>query len=65
MEVIFKEYGVNMKSIFFEVYDGVFEGCICLLVYDMEYFEKLMSKFELVEGVKWVECWDEVEENKG
>lgn len=63
-EVISKEHGINMKSITFEAHDGVFEGRIKLLVYDTEHLEKLMSKFELVEGVKRVERWDEVEESK-
>jgi GTP pyrophosphokinase len=57
-EVISNELNVNMKSIFFEASDGVFEGRIRLLVYDTEQLDLLMRKFELVEGVKRVERWD-------
>lgn len=57
-EVISNEHNVNMKSIFFEAHDGLFEGKIRLLVYDTEHLEQLMRKFELVEGVKRVERWD-------
>jgi len=61
-EVISNEHNVNMKSISFEANDGLFEGKIRLLVYDTEHLEKLMRKFELVEGVKRVERWDMMEE---
>ena len=61
-EVISNEHNVNMKSISFEANDGLFEGKIRLLVYDTEHLEKLMRKFELVEGVKRVERWDMLEE---
>jgi hypothetical protein len=33
----------------------VFEGIIEVLVYDKEHLEQLISKFELVDGVKSVE----------
>jgi guanosine-3',5'-bis(diphosphate) 3'-pyrophosphohydrolase len=56
-EVISNELNVNMKSIFFEANDGVFEGKIKVLVYDTEHLDTLMRKFELVEGVKRVERW--------
>ena len=56
-EVISKELNVNMKSIFFEANDGLFEGKIKVLVYDTEHLDTLMRKFELVEGVKRVERW--------
>jgi GTP diphosphokinase / guanosine-3',5'-bis(diphosphate) 3'-diphosphatase len=61
-EVIYKEHGVNMKSISFEAHDGLFEGKIRLLVLDTDHLDKLMRKFELVEGVKRVERWDMMEE---
>ena len=61
-EVISNEHNVNMKSISFEANDGLFEGKIRLLVYDTEHLEKLMRKFELVEGVKRVERWDMLED---
>lgn len=56
-EVISNELNVNMKSIFFEANDGLFEGKIKVLVYDTEHLDTLMRKFELVEGVKRVERW--------
>ena len=63
-EVISNELNVNMKSISFEAHDGLFEGKIRVLVYDTEHLDTLMRKFELVEGVKRVERWDTVEDNK-
>lgn len=54
-DIISKQQKVNMKSISFKAHDGVFEGIIQVLVYDKEHLEQLISKFELVEGVKSVE----------
>jgi len=54
-DIISKQQRVNMKSISFKAHDGVFEGVIQVLVYDKEHLEQLISKFELVEGVKSVE----------
>jgi GTP pyrophosphokinase len=60
-EIISKEYNVNMKSISFETEDGIFEGKINVLVYDLDHLEKLMHKFEQVEGVQRVARWDKKE----
>ena len=54
-DIISKQQRVNMKSISFKANDGMFEGVIQVLVYDKEHLEQLISKFELVEGVKSVE----------
>lgn len=54
-DIISKQQRVNMKSISFKAHDGMFEGIIQVLVYDKEHLEQLISKFELVEGVKTVE----------
>ena len=54
-DIISKQQRVNMKSISFKAHDGIFEGVIQVLVYDKEHLEQLISKFELVEGVKSVE----------
>jgi GTP diphosphokinase / guanosine-3',5'-bis(diphosphate) 3'-diphosphatase len=54
-DIISKQQKVNMKSISFKAEDGMFEGIIQVLVYDKEHLEQLISKFELVEGVKYVE----------
>ena len=61
-EIISKEYNVNMKSISFETEDGIFEGKINVLVYDLDHLEKLMHKFEQVEGVQRVTRWDKKED---
>ena len=61
-EIISKEYNVNMKSISFETEDGIFEGKINVLVYDLNHLEKLMHKFEQVEGVQRVARWDKKED---
>jgi GTP diphosphokinase / guanosine-3',5'-bis(diphosphate) 3'-diphosphatase len=62
-EIISNQHNVNMKSIWFETDDGVFEGRIKVLVYDTEHLEQLMEKFEQVEGVKRVERWDTDEDH--
>ncbi|MCH2235228.1 MAG: RelA/SpoT family protein [Crocinitomicaceae bacterium] len=53
--IISKEHNINMKSISFESDDGVFEGKITLFVYDTEHLDKLILKFEQIDGVKSVE----------
>jgi GTP pyrophosphokinase len=53
-EIISKQQRVNMKSISFNTTGEVFEGIIEVLVYDKEHLEQLISKFELVDGVKSV-----------
>jgi guanosine-3',5'-bis(diphosphate) 3'-pyrophosphohydrolase len=61
-EIISKQHHVNMKSISFESFDGIFEGRLKVLVYDTEHLEQLMRKFEEVEGVQRVIRWDSEEE---
>lgn len=61
-EIISHQNNVNMKSIFFEANDGIFEGRIKVLVYDKDHLEQLTNQFELIEGVKRVERWDSQEE---
>ncbi|MCE2712435.1 MAG: RelA/SpoT family protein [Cryomorphaceae bacterium] len=63
-EIISKQHNVNMKSISFDSFDGIFEGRMKVLVYDTEHLEQLMRKFEEVEGVQRVERWDSEEENQ-
>ena len=53
--IISLEHNVNMKSISFESNDGIFEGKIMLYVYDTEHLDKLITKFEQIEGVKSVD----------
>jgi GTP pyrophosphokinase len=57
-EIISKENKVNMKSIHFETNDGVFEGHVRVMVYDTEHLERLMGKFQEIEGVQRVTRWD-------
>jgi len=61
-EIISNQHNVNMKSIFFEANDGIFEGKIRVLVYDKEHLQQLSDQFELIEGVKRVERWDTQED---
>jgi guanosine-3',5'-bis(diphosphate) 3'-pyrophosphohydrolase len=53
--IISHEHNVNMKAISFKSHDGIFEGDIQLYVYDTEHLDKLMVKFEQIEGVMNVE----------
>jgi GTP pyrophosphokinase len=57
-EIISKENKVNMKSIHFETNDGVFEGHIRVMVFDTEHLERLMGKFQEIDGVQRVTRWD-------
>ncbi|MFD1553928.1 RelA/SpoT family protein [Putridiphycobacter roseus] len=52
--IISLELNVNMKSISFESNDGIFEGNIMLYVFDTEHLDKLITKFEQIEGVRSV-----------
>ncbi|MFK8044516.1 MAG: bifunctional (p)ppGpp synthetase/guanosine-3',5'-bis(diphosphate) 3'-pyrophosphohydrolase [Crocinitomicaceae bacterium] len=53
-QIVSLEHNVNMKSISFESEDGIFEGKIMLFVYDTEHLDRLIVKFEEIEGVKSV-----------
>lgn len=61
-EIISRENKVNMKSIHFETNDGVFEGHIRVMVYDTEHLERLMGKFQEIDGVQRVSRWDTEED---
>lgn len=65
-EIISFQHNVNMKSISFESLDGLFEGRIEVYVMDRYHLDELIEKFEILEGVKRVERWDdkEIEENE-
>jgi len=60
-EIISNQQHVDMRFISFETIDGLFEGRIKVLLYDIQHLEQLMRKFEQVEGVKRVERWDTAE----
>ena len=49
--IISHEHNVNMKAISFVSNDGIFEGEIQMYVYDTQHLDKLMIKFEQIEGV--------------
>ncbi len=53
--IISHEHNINMKSISFNSHDGIFDGKIELFVYDTEHLEKLITRFEQIEGVQSVE----------
>lgn len=65
-EIISFQHNVNMKTISFESQDGIFEGRIQVYVMDRYHLDELIEKFEILEGVKRVERWDdkEIEENE-
>lgn len=58
-EIISFQHNVNMRSISFESKDGIFEGKIQVYVLDKLHLDELISKFELLEGIKRVERWDD------
>jgi GTP diphosphokinase / guanosine-3',5'-bis(diphosphate) 3'-diphosphatase len=61
-EIISFQHNVNMKSISFDSQDGLFEGKIQVFVFDKQHLEELIDKFILLEGVKRVERWDEIQD---
>ena len=61
-EIVSFQHNVNMKSISFESKDGMFEGKIQVYVFDKIHLDELIEKFEILEGVKRVERWDEADE---
>lgn len=58
-EIISNQLNVNMQSIYFRAKDGLFEGEIEVLVYDKEHLDELVTKFQLIEGVKRIERVEE------
>ncbi|MGV6861540.1 MAG: RelA/SpoT family protein [Putridiphycobacter sp.] len=53
--IISHEHSINMKAISFNSHDGIFDGKIELYVYNTEHLDKLMTRFEQIEGVQSVE----------
>jgi GTP pyrophosphokinase len=60
-QIISFQHNVNMKSISFDSQDGLFEGKIQVFVFDKQHLDELIDKFILLEGIKRVERWDEVD----
>lgn len=60
-EIVSFQHNVNMRSISFESKDGMFEGKIQVYVMDRYHLEELIEKFELLEGIKRVERWDDID----
>ena len=58
-EIVSFQHNVNMRSLSFESKDGMFEGRIQVYVLDRYHLDELIEKFELLEGIKRVERWDE------
>lgn len=58
-EIISTQLNVNMRSISFQSEDGIFEGKIEVFVYDLFHLGQLIEKFELIEGVKSIDRFDE------
>ncbi len=56
--IISQEHNVNMRSISFESYDGIFEGKVMAYVQDTEHLQVLIDKLRRVRGVRSVERVD-------
>ncbi len=56
--IISSELNVNMRSISFESYDGMFEGKVMAYVHDTNHLERLINKLRKVKGVLEVERID-------
>ena len=63
-EIISFQHNVNMKSISFDSHDGIFEGKIQVYVFDKQHLDELIDKFILLEGIKRVERWDEMNDER-
>jgi GTP pyrophosphokinase len=62
-EIVSFQHNVNMRSISFESKDGMFEGKIQVYVFDRHHLEELIDKFEILEGIKRVERWDDLDQD--
>jgi len=49
--IISGEMNLNMRSIYFDTKDGIFEGAITLFVHDTEQLNKLIHKLKRIEGI--------------
>lgn len=58
-KLISNQMKVNMRSIYFDTDDGIFEGKITLFVQDTRHLEELMTKLKTIEGVISVERMNE------
>lgn len=58
-KLISTQMRVNMRSIYFDTDDGIFEGKITLFVQDTRHLDELMNKLKTVEGVISVERFTE------
>lgn len=61
-QIISFQHNVNMKSLSFDSYDGIFQGKIQVYVFDKQHLDELIDKFVMLEGVKRVERWDEIQD---
>lgn len=61
-QIISFQHNVNMKSISFDSHDGIFQGKIQVYVFDKQHLDELIDKFVMLEGVKRVERWDEIQD---
>ncbi len=57
-QIVSNELHVNMRSIKFESYDGIFEGTIMVFVQNTIHLNSLITNLKKVEGVKKVERID-------
>lgn len=57
-QVVSNEHHVNMRSIKFESYDGIFEGTIMVFVQNTLHLESLIKNLKKVEGVTKIERID-------
>lgn len=57
-QIVSNELHVNMRSIKFESYDGIFEGTIMVFVQNTIHLNNLITNLKKVEGVKKVERID-------
>jgi len=56
--VVSNELHVNMRSIKFESYDGIFEGTIMVFVQNTSHLENLIKNLKKVAGVTKIERID-------
>ena len=52
--IISNEESINMKSIKFDTYDGVFDGKIMLFVSDNKHLENLITKLKNIHGMRHI-----------
>jgi GTP pyrophosphokinase len=57
--IISKDHNINMRSVRFDTYDGVFNGSIDVYIHNTEDLDNIISKLNKIKGIESVERIEE------